>query len=1469
MPATEQRILKKMLERLFASLTNGPSLNCRPHSSRQRIDLTQLAKLKDVSPEDILRQLLGETRSCKVNASVKPLKGKANSSESDEVANEAEPDEKPEEKKARQAFTEQNAVLNKLRTMAEDSRTYENDTGVHVLQLGFPLLSIPLVKTGQGGMSRRVLAPLAFISLSLSVRKGARSFVEMECRNEGVDLVVPNIALLAWLEQQTRVVSAELDADEKGDRPWHEIVSIVRAVCKQLTIEMPLLFENPDDLPILLEIQPAPRSDDEGAEIGIIPAGVIGLYPTTNQGLLRDTQALIAEDVPGGPIQSFLKINQDLTTSDKEKADPPPAAKSSRRLEDERLVAVADPCQSRAVMLARTSPALVVHGPPGTGKSQTITNIIGDHLARGERVLFVCDKRTALDVVMNRLESLGLGSLCAVVHDPQRDQKDLYRSIREQLDGLTETRTESTAEKRLNRLNAELQQLHAELSDYHRALMSPPDGDSESFHDLMGEWLRLPAHDIDCDADAIVSIPHAEFEDRRQAVVELLDRAAQAEFACNPWAAAAGMPLEDFLGVPLDEHRTRLNKLREASAALDRAPGSVTAFAHGLDYGLVARARVKLADELKRLVQAVPLERRQPWAEADMQKVLRARQTLLEIQPVIRQIQERRLDAELELLAHTSAIGLPAIAEQMVVLQNYCSASQKWYGFLAFGKKKAAALVLIKYGLTLSADNARRVLELLTGLKARLMAKAALDQLGYSSSAMPADDDLILFERHLSELVSILHPLLTEQLLADQIEPIRQALALPQVPAAVVDGLIDSPEQAKRLAEFASAIRHTLFAPEFQEKTIRDAESGRSPAKAIEELFARFDSLEHVLRVNYGLAALPERWRQAIEPLVRQSVVGEAGWEILTKASLTARLSARIKTNKSLLLNDGARLQNSFDRYRQLEHQKRDLAQKVIQHCWVSKQKQRLLASTGSRLSSEGAELRRRLTLRGERALRLRQVIALGQNMEGGDTLFDVRPAWMASPETVAQIFPRQALFDVVIIDEASQCRLEDAFPVFLRAKRVVIAGDPKQLPPSRFFESAIAVSEDDDIETDQDLFEKQQGEMEDLLSAALNIEIEEAYLDVHYRSRNSDLIAFSNESFYNSRLQAIPGHPANRTRYAPVTLNKVNGVYKDRSNEIEAEKVCSIVRDLLKRADPPSIGIACFNITQRDLIIEKLDELAAKDADFARSLAVARDRRSKGSFDGLFVKNLENVQGDERDHLIISTTYGPDPNGRFFRRFGPLGRAGGGRRLNVLVTRARDEVHLVTSIPETVYRNLPPLPPGAVAGGVWLLFAYLNYAEALAAAYEEEHVRYELAESRKEVQVHIRNTRFPSLFSQMLANRLKRCQRIGCDVHWGNDGFCVDVALHHPQHSEDVTIGVQCDMNRFSQAADPVEWEIFRNAVLESQGWKIHRLWTPEFFRDDQKVARKIVADVEEFLANEPVKDAIRVTNIGEPGGG
>jgi len=484
--------------------------------------------------------------------------------------------------------------------------------------------------------------------------------------------------------------------------------------------------------------------------------------------------------------------------------------------------------------------------------------------------------------------------------------------------------------------------------------------------------------------------------------------------------------------------------------------------------------------------------------------------------------------------------------------------------------------------------------------------------------------------------------------------------------------------------------------------------------------------------------------------------------------------------------------------------------------------------------------------------MRLRQVIKAGSAMNGGDPLFDLRPVWMASPGTVAQIFPRLALFDLVIFDEASQCRLEEAMPVLLRGKRVVVAGDPKQLPPTRFFESAMTRSEDETPETDEGIFEEQMRGSDDLLTAVLEKAVENSYLDVHYRSRNSDLIAFSNDNFYGSRLQAIPGHPSNKPLNAPLRVHQVSGIYEKSVNKTEAAYVVRLVRDLLKRSEPPSIGIACFNVMQRDAIVDALDEAAAGDEEFAARLSVARNRQGAGSFEGLFVKNLENVQGDERDYMLISTTYGPDKLGKFYRRFGPLLTAGGGRRLNVLVTRAKEEVHLITSIPNTAYRALAPVPEGKQPNGGWLLLAYLNFAEALDRDYERQRQVVEERKTAVEGSVTVLPIKNPSRFSTSLAGQLAKANRYSSTVHWGNEGFCVDIAIHHPDRPDDVTLGICCDVARYDKAVDLIEWEVFRTMILEGQGWKLHRIWTPQFARDVQGSMQAISVGVENLLNEE-----------------
>jgi hypothetical protein len=1535
MPTPGNKVLSKMLDRLLAGLMSGPNMNCRPHKSRQRVDLTQLAALGDASPDQTLLSLLGIEKSARTIARVKPPR---------KPRAEDEP-RTPADK----AWLDQSALLAKLRLIADDARTYENDTGVHALSIGFPLLSLPpgSFAGGSRNSTKRILAPIAFIPVTLILKGGATPSVDLACRGEGADRVTPNTALLSWIEQQTgKPQTPDAFEDEEGVDPWREISELVKHVADAMRIQAPKLpipqtpkpeptagdsqgaqspprpgsevpqrsgsndepsniaecpAESPAEPPAeptpkgeTPMLHPAPRPDDDTAEPAILLSAVLGLFPTTRQGLVRDTRAMLADEKSmTGPIQSFLTSGIDFDAPIITTPLPGPQPTKQRTLASERLAAAADPCQARAVALAREAAGLVIHGPPGTGKSQTITNIIADHLSRGQRVLLVCEKRTALDVVADRLEHMNLRSLCGIVHDPQRDQRELYKSVHEQLDELPEASLHPRADADLQKVNTELQQLHDELTRYHKSLMEPVVDGGPSFHDLMGRWMASRSDSAArVDDTAIANITAEELESQRVALSEVFDRAASVDYSRNPWSKCAGISLGDFLSRPMENVRTALGRILAAADSADAAADHrIPPFTDDPHVQQQAAARAGITEPLAVAIPNAVTSGLAFLAAQDMTAVRKAKAKLDTVEGEIAIFHARPIDPRFHSFL---SLSIPQIAPDVLALQKYMAVSKKWYGIFCFGVKSEAAKVLKKFGLSLTLAAAGDVIDFLTGLRARLI----LSEFVGETKAAP-DDRIEQYLKSAAEWFPLLERIATDPALTG-IAAVLARMIFSPVATHPTDTFNEGPEdravdgaphehtpalrtgakpgllsvddflQGLRLSPArADAIVHleeqfaasTLLDPKWLADFSASPRSGKLARDTAAALTEKLPQLEGVLRVRAGRAALAENLGPIADQILSQIATANEAITAIEQKVLSNEITRRLRDNPTLQAIDGHRIDTSFDRFRELDKQKKQLVQKCIAHHWVSKQKERLLAGTGKRLNSAGADLRRRLITRGTRAMRLRQVIAIGSTIEGGDPLLDLCPVWMASPETVAQIFPRTAMFDVIIFDEASQCRLEEALPVLTRGRRVVIAGDPHQLPPTRFFESGFVQSEDEDPETDQELFESQQGEVEDLLAAALNLSIQQCYLDVHYRSRNADLIEFSNRNFYSSRLQAIPGHPANRSKFAPLTLYRVDGTYNKRQNQAEADRVVQIVRDLLKRASPPSIGIACLNLPQRDLIMEKLDDLAGEDADFGKRLATARTRKGQGSFEGLFVKNLENVQGDERDDIIISTTYGPDTSGKFYRRFGPLGMTGGGRRLNVLVTRARNEVHLVTSIPAESYRSLPVVPDGQSATGAWLLFAYLKFAEELTALYENANVERSTSNIQprsEQPAAHVLPSRSPSVFAQNLAQSLAQNPKIGSDVHWGNEGFCVDLALHHPSRPGDVTIGLLCDGCRYSGADDVVEWDIFRTGILEDQGWILRRIWTPHFFRDPAGDVLRIRAAAVEFVESEKPVDAL-----------
>ena len=197
---------------------------------------------------------------------------------------------------------------------------------------------------------------------------------------------------------------------------------------------------------------------------------------------------------------------------------------------------------------------------------------------------------------------------------------------------------------------------------------------------------------------------------------------------------------------------------------------------------------------------------------------------------------------------------------------------------------------------------------------------------------------------------------------------------------------------------------------------------------------------------------------------------------------------------------------------------------------------------------------------------------------------------------------------------------------------------------------------------------------------------------------------------------------------------------------------------------------------------------------------------------------------------------------------------------MNVLITRAREEVHLVTSIPAELYRNLPPIPEGQFPGGGYLLFAYLNYAERLGREYQNWRETALDGNSTRAASINERPSRNPSKFACQLGQLIARNHHIGCDIHWGNDGFCVDVAFHHPRHPEERTLGLLCDGTRFQYADDPIAWDVFRTTILEEQGWQLNRCWTPQFFRDPEGFIQNIATQATRIADEDPEPETISV---------
>jgi hypothetical protein len=1012
--------------------------------------------------------------------------------------------------------------------------------------------------------------------------------------------------------------------------------------------------------------------------------------------LVRDYANLIDHDTPSPAFDRIFPVEPKPLDE-----TPPPSLPPA----DQHLIIAADATQVGAIARARLGDSLIIQGPPGTGKSQTITNLIADYVARGKRVLFVCEKRAAIDVVFHRLRQQGLDELCCLIHDSQTDKKEFILNLKQTYEHWLAGGDDGTdgAAKR----DAALRAMEAELAALEKfvgRMGSPAAGAGTSPAALLRRLIELRGtHDGSACPDL-----SAEEEDRLPGYDEWLkhgdavlrlgealhDLGGEPVFARHPlrWLGEAVIARES----PLDGLAARLDEVERQLEQLDEALGRC-----GLPAGHW--------DSLAEIGQLLEFSRRLlPFAERGLLDLLDPASGRSAALAGLRAEHQERL-GELEARQAKNVHWLDKLPpDDTATALALAPRVQGLFGILKPAWWRLRKVLRARY------DFAKHAVapgweQVLADLAAEHAAAAALAETR---------------ERCLRDFASAEPAALGADL---------QALADPAAPPAVSalrTRLLSSPDgagQVKALAALAAGFER--LQAELLELVPRGGTLDPAGlAAAVRGLRDRIDVLPELLPALRDLAATPEKLRRAVRevPFTAEQLEGACARKSLEDCYREDRQLQRFDSH--LMRQKLDRLASAHRQW--LEHNagwiRAGVRRRFAGHVQVAQQSATVLAPDQKLFKKSYTAGRRALEHEFGKTMRYKSIRDLAAG-DSGLVLRDLKPIWLMSPLSVSDTLPLDTgLFDVVIFDEASQIPVEDAVPAAYRAPQVIVVGDEMQLPPTRFFsgggdaEDELTVEEEGgpvSLPMDADSF---------LTQCARNLP--STLLAWHYRSRYESLISFSNAAFYGGGLYTIPDRqlavadrgellletPDEASALVPEILARPvsyvrcgNAIYEDRRNSTEAAVVARLVRGLLVSGSKLSIGVAAFSEAQQGEIESALDALAAQDPDFAARLEAEYVREEDDQFCGLFVKNLENVQGDERDIILMSVCYGPDPAGKMRMNFGPINQRGGEKRLNVIFSRARQHMVLVSGIRHHQITN-------DYNDGARALKNFLHYAECL-----------------------------------------------------------------------------------------------------------------------------------------------------------
>jgi len=1269
-----------------------------------------------------------------------------------------------------------------LRAMKREADTLEQESGSNYLYLTLGTL----VHTKADGSEAR--APLFLLPVRLT---GGLAFTPYAITLDGDDVAQPNLCLLQWLKTTKGLDLTELAAPSLDDTGI-AIGAVLGGIRRQL-----------------LEAE-LPYRIDESASLAILRFSTFQIWKDLDENWRPLMQNPVVRHLVETPGETFGgTATTELPVVDETEL---------------RLPIAADGSQMAAIVRATSGESFVLEGPPGTGKSQTITNLISHALTEGKKVLFVAEKQAALEVVKRRLDAIGIGSFGLELHGA----KQSMNSIRDQLRAALDTRV-ATDQAAWDATNARLRSAIVQLERYPSVVHAR----NAHGYSLWSAYDAVAA----LGEGAAASVPLQWLSQAPEADVAQLTREysdAATRFGLRPghhWlVSGTGDPAApDPAALDLATLRGTLGDLASARSRVSALPPSWQAAIGALlpGAGLTATVRLAAAATAGLLPTAGHLAYidRTSWREeADA------------LQKATAQYRASHAAALAE--ATPAAFEYPALGE---LIAKSTKLDGEWF-FPEWRRRALRERIepLLKPGAAVEGaeftNQLTRLRDALVDAEPLMNAKARLHGLLTPEPAgggpwRPYTDDA---HRELSSAVFIA----TTAVWLSKHAPEAWALLADADPAAI-DVLTDLDSTWTRwlaaVGGSQTTVRHWVGENRAGEKRGGENRAGEAGTTWLdhwahdEALWQRDLDTTGLLQLQrfaetrrllaaVSAAGLP----RFADQLARVAIVPEAAPESLLRGLALASLEERTAAG-SLDSFDGDAQDRAAASYLEQSAVSREQLRSAVAA--------RLIAQRPfdvGNLRGEVAELKRQID-RKRGGLAFREVAR-----RYPDALTSIVPVFLMSPGSVAHFLDASSIeFDLVIFDEASQIRVPQAIGAMGRGKAVIVVGDSKQMPPTRIMQVDATADTDSRAAPGEELVVE---DLESILSEAVESGLPQLWLSWHYRSQDESLIAFSNTTYYDGKLVSLPS--PRTSDGSGLSLRRVQGEFARgaaRTNEVEALAIVAEISDRLR--DPAtkheSIGVVCFNIQQRDLILNKLED--------STDLLVQRALTAEPGLD-LFVKNLENVQGDERDTILFSLAFSRDAKtGTLPLNFGPLNLTGGERRLNVAVTRARKHVVLFTSFDPA---DIDLSRTGSQ--GIADLKGYLEFAA------RRSQTGIETAGPEKPVDGAAQRDGNGGRFVEELAAAI-RLEGFEVETALGLSSFKVDLAVRRPG-DDDWRVAVMVDGAGWAARPTVSDRDGSPQLLVDLMGWPATvRVWLPAWMRDREGVLARIREAMDRPVAERP----------------